>query len=139
MTEALAQIIEDLQLFDDWAERYRYIIDLGRTLPPLPESYRRDEFLVPGCSSKVWLVPRPTEDGRLAFFADSDAVIVRGLVALLLAGVEGQPARDVAALDWEEVFDRVGLASHLSVNRTNGLRAMAQRLRRFAVERAKSI
>ena len=125
-----AEIIDEFSLFDDWQERYRHIIDLGKNLPPFPERYRDDEHLVRGCQSRVWLHPY-TENGLLHFHAASDAVIVSGLVALLLRVFSGHsPAAIVAA---EPSFiAAIGLSDHLSPNRSNGLHAMIRTMKAIA-------
>lgn len=119
---------ENFALFDDWEERYRYLIDLGRDLPKMDDSLKTDATLVRGCTSQVWLVPR-IEDGVLHFQADSDAHIVRGLVALLMAAYNGQPVADIAAVDIEGIFREIGLDQHLSPSRRNGFFSMVERIK----------
>lgn len=132
MTPALAEIVDDLSVLDDWEDRYRYLIDLGYSLEPLPEQAHTEENRVRGCASQVWLETR-VEDGagepRLHFLGDSDAHIVRGLVALVLAIFSGQTARDILALDAQATFDRLGLIAHLTPQRSNGVRSLVQRIR----------
>ncbi|MBS7542035.1 SufE family protein [Ancylobacter oerskovii] len=130
-------IIDDFELLDSWDDRYRYLIELGRKLPPFPEDERGDATKVQGCASQVWLVSRPAEgsDGpRLAFIGDSDAHIVRGLIAILLALYSGRSARDILAVDPAATFDRIGLREHLTPQRSNGLRSMVERIRADARE-----
>lgn len=127
-------IIETLGFFDDWEDRYRYIIDLGRALPDMPEDHKRDELLVRGCQSQVWLDWRE-EDGRIVFEADSDALIVRGLIALILAAYDGCTAREILDFDIDAYFTRLDLLRHISPTRGNGLRAMVQRIRSIAETR----
>jgi len=121
-------IVETIAFFDDWEDRYRYIIDLGRSLPVMPEELRREERLVRGCQSQVWLYS-VVRDGRLYFAVDSDALIVRGLIALLLAAFNGRTPREIRDYDVEGYFARLDLLKHLSPTRGNGLRAMVQRMR----------
>jgi cysteine desulfuration protein SufE len=126
------QIISDFALLDDWEERYRYIIDLGRHLPPLPDAERTEQNRVRGCASQVWLsTHRDRTNGTpvLHFIGDSDALIVRGLVAIALSLFEGKSPRDVLATDAEAVFDRLDLRAHLTAQRSNGLRALVDRVR----------
>ena len=132
--EALA---EDMLFLDDWEDRYRYVIELGRALPPYPEDARDDAHKVRGCASQVWLSVRPDPaadasrpgDPVLRVAGDSDAHIVRGLVALVLALQDGRRASMVAAEEPMALFERLGLATHLSAQRANGLRSLVDRLR----------
>lgn len=121
-------ILETLAFFDSWEDRYKYIIDLGRELPPLDEQYRTDENIVRGCQSQVWLTSRE-EGGKLYFDADSDAFIVKGLLAVVLAAYNAQTPAAILAFDIEDYFSRLNLLKHLSVTRGNGLRAMVKRIR----------
>lgn len=126
------QIIADFDLLDDWEDRYRYVIELGRKLPPLPEAARTDANKVRGCASQVWLWTRPEGHGRnavLRFDGDSDALIVRGLVAIALALFDGKTPEEILAADAEVVFDRLELRQHLTAQRSNGLRALVQRIK----------
>jgi cysteine desulfuration protein SufE len=126
-------IVENFTLLDEWDDRYRYVIELGRALPPLPESAHTDANKVQGCASQVWLLshvePDGTEGPVLTFEGDSDAHIVRGLVAILIALYSGKSARDIVATDALELFDRIGLRENLTPQRSNGLRSMVERIR----------
>jgi cysteine desulfuration protein SufE len=126
--DSIDEVVENFSLFDDWEDRYRYLIDLGRQLPNLDESEKTDVHLVRGCTSRVWLIPE-VSDGVFTFRADSDAHIVRGLVALLLAAYNGKSLEDVRALDIEKYFAEIGLDTHLSANRRSGFFAMVERIR----------
>lgn len=128
MTYTLEELAENFALFDDWEERYRYLIDIGRALPHLDDALKRDEFLVRGCTSRVWLVPE-IRGGVFTFQADSDAHIVRGLVALLMAAYQGKTLDDIRRIDIEAVFKEIGLDRHLSPNRRNGFYAMVERIK----------
>lgn len=128
--ENLQELQENFELFDDWEERYRYLIDLGRKLPKMDESLKNDETLVRGCTSQVWLVPE-IKDGVLYFQADSDAHIVRGLVALLVAAYQGQKLTDIPHIDIEQTFREIGLDQHLSPNRRSGFFSMVERIKSF--------
>ena len=132
----IAQNLEDLsQEFDllgDWEERYRYVIDLGRELAPLTDAERNDANKVRGCASQVWLVTEPQADGTVVFRGDSDAHIVRGLIAVLLRLFSGKQAKDILASDAKAAFDKLGLSGHLSAQRSNGLASMVGRVRRDA-------
>ena len=124
-------ILENLGFFDSWEDRYRYIIDLGRELPPLDPSLRTEERLVRGCQSQVWIdVQR--QDDRLQLAVDSDAFIVKGLLAVVLAAYNNRTPEEILAFDVDEYFDTLGLMQHLSPTRGNGLRAMVARIRQEA-------
>jgi cysteine desulfuration protein SufE len=128
----LDQIISDFEFLDDWEDRYRYIIELGRTLQPLPDSARTAENKVRGCASQVWLSTRiDPENGqaRLHFIGDSDALIVRGLVAIVIALFDGKTADEIVATDAEALFGKLDLRAHLTAQRSNGLRALVDRIR----------
>jgi cysteine desulfuration protein SufE len=127
-------ILADFELLDDWEDRYRYVIELGRELEPLPEGATNDENKVPGCVSQVWLLSRhdAASPPHLFFQGDSDAHIVRGLVAITLALYSGKTAPEILALDAETVFAELGLKEHLTPQRSNGLRSMVGRIRRDA-------
>ena len=126
------EIVENFELFDDWEDRYRYVIELGRAMEPLPEGRRTDAAKVEGCVSQVWLVPEVRRDGQgrdcLHFQGDSDAMIVRGLIAVLRALYSGRPLADIRGIDAVAELGRLGLQQHLSAQRSNGLKAMVKRL-----------
>jgi cysteine desulfuration protein SufE len=124
-------IVESLSFFDSWEDRYRYIIDLGRELPELPEERRTEDRLVRGCQSQVW-IDVDKHDGRLQLLADSDAFIVKGLLAVVLAAYNNKDAAAVLDFDIDGYFDQLGLMQHLSPTRGNGLRAMVARIRDIA-------
>jgi cysteine desulfuration protein SufE len=142
----LDAIRSDFAFLDDWEDRYRYVIELGRMLEPLSEADRTDANKVRGCASQVWLASRVTRDaaGRLVFtfVGDSDAHIVRGLVALLVALYSGRRVEDIAAIDAHGLFDELGLSAHLTPQRSNGLASMVTRIRsdaRAAMERSAEV
>lgn len=122
-----ADIVDTLGFFDSWEDRYKYIIDLGKELPPLPEQFRTDENIVRGCQSQVWLV-HELRDNHLFFQADSDAFIVKGLLGLVLAAYNGKTAAQILAVDIESYFASLDLLQHLSSTRGNGLKAMVKRI-----------
>ena len=124
-------IVDTLSFFDSWEDRYKYIIDLGKELPELDPSQRTEENVVRGCQSQVWLVSR-REGDKLYFDADSDAFIVKGLLAVVLAAYNGKRADEIKAFDIEAYFAQLNLLKHLSVTRGNGLRAMVQRIQAAA-------
>ncbi len=126
------EIIENFELLDEWDDRYRYVIELGRGLPPLAEQAHTEANKVRGCASQVWLVTHVKPDGAdgptLTFNGDSDAHIVRGLIAILFALFSGKGAREILTTDAFAVFDRLGLRENLTPQRSNGLRAMVERI-----------
>jgi len=127
------EIVENFALLDEWDDRYRYVIELGRTLSPLPEKAHIDANKVQGCASQVWLLTHVKPNGSagpaLSFEGDSDAHIVRGLIAILFALYSGKSARDILATDALALFDHIGLRENLTPQRSNGLRAMVERIR----------
>lgn len=130
------EISETFELMDDWEDRYRYVIELGKALPGLSDAQKTAETKVDGCVSQVWLVselkPGPSGAPHLYFEGDSDAFIVRGLIAVLRALLSGKAARDIAAADPMAAFAALGFDSHLSPQRSNGLKAMVARLKNLA-------
>ena len=130
-TEAFDEIAENFELFDDWEDRYRYVIDLGKDMPELAEERRTDAAKVEGCASQVWLVPDLQGD-RLHFEGDSDAMIVRGLIAVLVALISGQRVDDIRNTDIRAELARLQLDQALSAQRSNGLRAMVTRIEDIA-------
>lgn len=131
--ERASELVEDFNLFDDWEDRYRYLIDLGSQIPPLDEAAKSEENRVHGCQSNVWLVARAEGSApRIDFVADSDSAIVKGLIAVLQRVYSGQPADAVLSFDIDALLDRLGLSQHLSMNRRNGLAGMVQRIKALA-------
>src|SRR4051794_2702998 len=128
----LNELAEEFDVLGDWEERYRYVIDLGRDLAPLADAERSDANKVRGCASQVWLVTEPQADGTLRFRGDSDAHIVRGLIAILLRLYSGQAPGDILAFDAKAAFESLGLIGALSSQRSNGLVSMVARIRRDA-------
>ena len=124
-------LVEDFALLDDWEDRYRYVIELGKALPPLTEAEHSEDNKVRGCASQVWFVSETTGESEphLLFRGDSDALIVRGLVAILLVLYSGKTAAEILAIDPEAAFARIGLREHLTSQRSNGLSSMVQRIR----------
>ena len=134
-TKAFEDIAETFDFLDDWEDRYRHVIELGRAMPPLDDSFKVPALKVQGCASQVWLRPM-IDAGRFDFQGDSDAMIVRGLIAVLHAMYSGVPLAEVGAIDATAELGRIGLNEHLSSQRSNGLRAMVQRIRDEAASRA---
>jgi cysteine desulfuration protein SufE len=133
---SIDEIIGNFELLDEWDDRYRYIIELGRTLPELPERARVDTNKVQGCASQVWMETEVKPNGAggpvLNFVGDSDAHIVKGLIAILFALYSGQSAKDILSRDAVALFNQLGLGEHLTPQRSNGFRSMVDRIRRDA-------
>lgn len=133
---AIESIIEDFSFLEEWEDRYRYVIELGKALPDLPNTEKTAENKVQGCASQVWLVTHRGDgpDPVMTFEGDSDAHIVRGLVAIVLAIYSGRRASDIEATDAIDMFNTIGLVEHLSSQRANGLRSMIRRIRAEAAQ-----
>jgi len=130
-TASLDEIVDSFSFFEDWEDRYRYIIDLGRELPPMDDAAKIDANFVHGCQSRVWISHELVE-GRLRFTLDSDAMIVRGLIAIVLAAFDGRTPQEILDYDIDALFDRLDLLRHLSPTRGNGLAALVRRIREIA-------
>lgn len=131
-------VVDSFEVLDDWEDRYRYLIDLGRKLPPYPEAARTEAHKVRGCVSQVWLNPHYSDDSppRFYFYGDSDAHIVKGLVALMMLIFNGKTADEIRETDARAFLDKLGLAQHLSPMRTNGLYSMLSRIQELAGQNA---
>jgi cysteine desulfuration protein SufE len=133
---SIDEIIENFALLDEWDDRYRYVIELGRMLAPLPDAQRTEANKVQGCASQVWLSTDVKPDGAagptLTFVGDSDAHIVRGLIAILFALYSGKGAREILSTDAIALFEKLSLREHLTPQRSNGFRSMVERIRRDA-------
>jgi cysteine desulfuration protein SufE len=129
----LEDVLEGFEFLDDWEDRYAFIIDLGKQLPTFPDDERREENYVHGCQSQVWLIHHYNEpSGKLYMLIESDAIIVRGLAAIILIALNGKAPRDLLATDIDELFERLDLFRHISPTRGNGLRAMVGKIRDIA-------
>ena len=139
MTDArVAELIDNFTFLDDWEDRFRYLIDLGRKLEPMDESLKTEETKVRGCTSQVWIVDqvRPGPPPTLHFVADSDAHIVKGLIAVLLSIYDGRTPAEILAVDIKQAIGQLGFEQHLSPNRANGLYSMVERIRALAAQEA---
>lgn len=125
------ELLNEFEIFgDDWEAKYNYIIELGKELPPIPSEYKRDEYLIKGCQSRVWLKAE-RENEIINFYADSDALIPKGIIALLLKLVNHQKAKDIASYDFG-IIEKIGLQQHLSPTRANGLVSMINHIKQYA-------
>lgn len=129
-------LAETFDLLGDWEERYSYLIELGRKLPPLTDTERSEEAKVRGCMSQVWLVGGQQADGAMRFNGDSDSTLVKGLIALLMVMVNDQPPQKILSLDIVQTFKTLGLESHITVNRRNGFYSMVERIRVLSAQAA---
>ena len=138
MDITIDRIMQNFDILTDWEDRYRYIIELGRKLPPFDEEYKIEANLVRGCVSQVWLVTdvREGDPPVIEFRADSDAQIVKGLVAILLSLYSGKTAREILTADIRSIFEKLELAKHLSINRANGFASMVKRIHELALATA---
>lgn len=126
------EIVEEFSFYEDWMEKYEQLIEMGKELDALPDEHRLDEHLIRGCQSRVWLVADKNEDRNVRFYADSDAIITKGLVALMVRVLDGLPPKEIAESDlW--FIERIGLDKHLSPTRANGLHSMVQQMKRYGV------
>jgi len=136
ITNRQRELEEEFALFDDWCEKIEYVMDLGKSLPPFPEEARTEDNRVHGCQSQVWMDARiEPETGRLRLVADSDAILVKGLIGLLLRLYDDRPPREIVD-NPPEVFERIGLGRHLTPGRANGLYEMVRRIRELAATQA---
>ncbi|MCB1508815.1 MAG: SufE family protein [Hyphomicrobiaceae bacterium] len=136
--EPFETIAENFAFLDDWEDRFRYLMDLGRALEPLSDHERSEANKVHGCASQVWLIAEAGADGTLRFRGDSDALLVKGIVAVVLALFDGRTPAEIASLDAEAALSGLGLREHLTAQRSNGLTAMLARIRSVAVAAAKA-
>ncbi len=126
------ELKETFGFFDDWEDKYRFVIDMGKDLPDMPDADKLEDNLVRGCQSQVWLTHSLGDDGKLSLHIDSDAFIVRGLISIVLAALDGKTPEEILGYDVEALFDELELLTHLSPTRGNGLRAMVARIRQIA-------
>ena len=129
--ENIAEIESDFSMFDQWVDKYAYLIDLGKSLPLIDAKYKDEDHLIRGCQSQVWLAARLNDQGRIEFTADSDAIITKGIISLLVRVISGQTPQDIAQADLSFI-DRIGLSSHLSPTRANGLSEMIRQMKLYA-------
>lgn len=131
IAEIQEEIVDEFSMFDDWMQRYEYMIELGKSLPLIDEAYKTEENIIKGCQSKVW-VHAELEGDKLVFTADSDAIITKGIIAILIRALSGQHPKDIVEADMKFI-DEIGLKEHLSPTRANGLVSMIKQLKLYAV------
>lgn len=127
----IEELIENFEFLDSWEDKYRYIIELGEKMPPLAQQFHCDEWKVKGCQSQVWLLPEKSGD-IINFYGDSDAAIVKGLIAIVLMIYSSKTAAEIKQINIDEIFVKLGLREHLSPSRRNGLEAMIEKIRHYA-------
>lgn len=132
INEIQDEIIEEFADIDDWMDRYAYIIDMGNTLPPMPEEYKTPQYIIEGCQSRAWLHADITPEGLIHFTADSDAIIVKGIISMLLKVLNDHSPAEIADADLYFI-DKIGLAENLSPTRSNGLAALVKQMRLYAI------
>ena len=126
-----AEIVSEFSMFDDWMQRYEYMIELGKSLPLIDESYKKDDNIIKGCQSKVW-VHAELDNDKIVFTADSDAIITKGIIAILIRAFSNQPPKEILAAE-TTFIDEIGLKEHLSPTRANGLVSMIKQIKMYAV------
>ena len=127
------ELTENFEFLDSWEDKYKYIIELGEKLEPLAEEYHTTDWLVRGCQSQVWLVPEKLPDGKIKFSGDSDAMIVKGLIAIVLMIYNNLTSDEIKKLAINDIFASIGLQEHLSPSRRNGLEAMIEKIKHYAL------
>lgn len=127
------ELIDNFAFFDTWEDKYRYIIELGEKMPPLPQIFKTEEWMVKGCQSQVWLTWKKNDNGTLTFLGDSDAMIVKGLICIVLSIYNNLPSKNILDIDIDSIFVKLGLKEHLSPSRRNGLEAMIAKIKYYAI------
>jgi len=131
ISELQEQVVSEFSLFDDWMDKYNYLIEMGRTIPVIDENYKTDQYVITGCQSKVWLHAE-TRDGKIFFSADSDAIITKGIVNLLIRVLSGHTPEEILNADMDFI-EKIGLREHLSPTRSNGLTSMVKQMKLYAL------
>ena len=127
------ELIDNFSFFDGWEDKYKYLIELGNKLPHLPEDKKNDEWKVPGCQSQVWIIPH-YEMQHITFEGDSDAIIVRGIIAVVFIIFQDKSAQEILSIDVEEIFDKLGLRDNITQNRRSGMLSMVDKIRYYAAQ-----
>lgn len=128
----IQELIDNFSYFDNWEDKYRYLIELGEKLPMYPEKFRTEAWKVKGCQSQVWLYPQLNDNGSVHFYGDSDAIIVKGLISVVLSIYNDRTPSEIAQIAVDDIFSRIGLHEHLSPSRRNGLEAMIAKIVNYA-------
>lgn len=130
---SIESLIDDFSFLDEWEDRYRYLIELGNKLPHFNETLKNDKWKVPGCQSQVWIIPH-IKNGRFSFEGDSDAIIVRGIIAVVLEIFKDKSAQEILDIDVEEIFDKMNLREHITPNRRSGMLSMVDKIKYYAAQ-----
>jgi len=125
------ELIDNFSFLDSWEDKYKYLIELGNSLPRLSDEQKTDQWKVPGCQSQVWIIPH-FENNIISFEGDSDAIIVRGIIAVVFVIFKDKPAQEILNIDVEEIFDKIGLREHITSNRRNGMLSMVDKIKFYA-------
>lgn len=128
---SIETLIDDFSYLDDWEDRYKYLIELGSKLPRFSDEQKNEKWKVPGCQSQVWLIPH-FDGGKISFEGDSDAIIVRGIIAVVLEIFKDKTAQEILDIDVEEIFDKMGLREHITPNRRSGMLSMVDKIKHYA-------
>lgn len=128
---SIDELIDNFSFFDSWEEKYQYVIDLGHNLEPLEEKFKTDEWKVKGCQSQVWLVPE-YKDGKLNFKGDSDAILVKGIIAIILMIYNNKSSEEIKNIDVVKIFAKLGLEENLTPSRRNGMMSMVEKIKQYA-------
>ena len=127
------ELIENFSFLDCWEDKYKYLIELGNSLPHLPDDKKTDEWKVPGCQSQVWIIPH-FNNSSVSFEGDSDAIIVRGIIAVVLTIFKDKPAQEILDIDVDKIFDTIGLKEHITSNRRSGMLSMVDKIKHYAAQ-----
>ena len=133
---SIESLIDDFSFLDGWEDRYKYLIELGGQLPRFSDEQKKAEWKVPGCQSQVWIIPHYSENG-ISFEGDSDAIIVRGIIAVVLEIFKDKSAQEILDIDVEEIFDKMGLREHITPNRRSGMLSMVDKIKYYAAQALK--
>ena len=128
---SIDDLIDDFSFLDNWEDKYKYLIELGNKLPRLEDDNKKDEWKVPGCQSQVWIIPT-FSDNSVTFAGDSDAIIVRGIIAIVLEIFKDKTAQEILSIDVEKIFDKLGLREHITSNRRSGMLSMVDKIKYYA-------
>lgn len=130
---SIDELIDNFSFLDSWEDRYKYLIELGTQLPHISDELKTEEWKVPGCQSQVWIIPH-YEESRIYFEGDSDAIIVRGIIAVVLEIFKDKPAQEILDIDVEEIFDKMGLREHITPNRRSGMLSMVDKIKYYSAK-----
>ena len=128
---SIETLVDDFSFLDDWEDKYKYLIELGNSLPRFSDEQKKEEWKVPGCQSQVWIIPH-INNNKISFEGDSDAIIVRGIIAIVLEIFKDKTAQEILTIDVEKIFDKLGLREHITSNRRSGMLSMVDKIKHYA-------